>query len=289
MKIAELDTKTLFIGTTNVRKSPGDVGDLVESVREKGVLEPLIVRPSGKRYEVIVGSRRLEASRIVGLKKVPAVVAEFADDEAVAISLMENVQREAIDPEEEYDAFQKLMEIGSRFSRPKYQSEEELAKVVGKSRTHVHEVIKAVEVIRGIRSKVKTDISVKNAPSAAERSKGVLPISQASMLREAEKSQFVQELPPKQRAKRLEQLAGTIAPLSKDKAEKVVEHFVMNPVRPIEKVKEEAFIAHVSSLTVSLEPRVADALRKAAVDKGTTMESLGAMAIEVWLKGWKYI
>lgn len=289
MKSTEVQTSKLFVGETNVRKGVGDVGELVDSIKAVGVLQPLVVRRSGKKYEVVVGSRRLEAARIAGLKKVPVNVTDLTDDEAVVVSLTENIQRATIDPEEEYDAFMKLREIGSRFDRPKYQRDEELGKLVGKSRQHVAEVIKAVEAIRGIRKQVKTEITVKQAPSPIERQRGVLPLSQATLLHSAEQSRTVQRLPEKMRAQKLEKLAETIAPLPRESAQRVVEHFVMRPERPIEKIKEEAVYSHVSNVVVSLDPRVADALRKAAQDRGTTMESLAAMAVEVWLKGWKYL
>jgi len=117
----------------------------------------------------------------------------------------------------------------------------------------------------------------------------VLPLSQATLLHTAELSRTVQRLPEKTRAQKLEALAETIAPLPRDSAQRVVEHFVMRPERPIEKIKEEAVYSHVTNVTISLDPRVADALRKAAQDRGTTMENLAAMAVEVWLKGWKYL
>jgi ParB family chromosome partitioning protein len=289
MKDPELETHKLFIGDVNVRKNTGNVDDLAESIKEKGMLQPLIVRPSGNKYEVVVGSRRLEAAKQAGLKKVPAVVTELDDDEAVTISLTENIQREAINPEEEYDAFLKLRQIGSHFDPPRYQTDEEIAEVIGKSRRHVSEIVRAVSVIKEIRSRTKSKISVKQGPSIYEREKGVLPVGQAALLARAEQSRTVQELSEKKKARKLEELAETIAPLPKQRAERVVEHFVMSPERPMDSIKQEAMSSHVSTLTISLEPPVADALRKAATDKGMTMEKLAAMAIELWLKSWKYL
>ena len=65
--IIDLDVSKIFVGDVNVRKSPGDVSDLVESIREEGILEPVVTRPVGMRYELIVGSRRFEAAKIIGL------------------------------------------------------------------------------------------------------------------------------------------------------------------------------------------------------------------------------
>jgi ParB/RepB/Spo0J family partition protein len=289
MQILELEISKLFVGDTNVRKNVGDISELAASVKINGILQPLVVRPSGKRYEVIVGSRRLEAARTANLKKVPVVVSNFNDDEAVIVSLTENVQRRAIDPEEEYDALVKLREMGSGLEQPRYQTDEELAKAIGKSRQHVTDVMKAVEVVRVIRDRTKSDIAVKQSPSAAERSKGVLPVGQATLLHSAEQSQSVQDMPEKRRARKLGELADTIAPLPRDRAAKVVEHFVLSPEKPMDVIKQEAMSSHVSAVTVSLEPRVAEALKRASQERGISMETVAAMAIEVWLKGWKYL
>lgn len=289
MQIFELEISKLFIGETNVRKKVGDVSELVTSVKANGILQPLVVRPSGKRYEVVIGSRRLEAAKIANLKKVPVVVSNLDDYQAVVVSLIENVQRRAIDPEEEYDALVKLREMGSALEQPRYQTDDDLAKAIGKSRQHVTDVMKAVEVVRVIRDNVKTDISVKQSPSAAERSRGVLPVGQATLLHSAEQSQTVQDLSEKKRARKLDELAGTIAPLPRDRAAKVVEHFILSPEKPMELIKQEAITSHVSTVTVSLEPRVAEALKKASQERGISMETVAAMAIEVWLKGWKYL
>ena len=78
--IMTVELSKLFVGKTNVRKSPGDVGDLVDSIREKGILEPVLVRPIGGRYERVVGSRRFEAAKIAGLKKVTSIVRPMTDE-----------------------------------------------------------------------------------------------------------------------------------------------------------------------------------------------------------------
>lgn len=91
-----------------MRKSPGDVAELMQSIREKGILEPLLVRPVESRYELIVGSRRFEAAKRLGLRTVPAVVRPMLDEDALIISLVENIQRKEVEPEEEYNALMKL-------------------------------------------------------------------------------------------------------------------------------------------------------------------------------------
>src|SRR4030042_2185214 len=84
--------------------------ELAESIREKGILEPLVVRRVGGGYEIIVGERRWRAAQRAGLKEIPVVVMEAQDREALEISLIENLQRENLNPVEEAEGFRRLAE-----------------------------------------------------------------------------------------------------------------------------------------------------------------------------------
>jgi ParB/RepB/Spo0J family partition protein len=275
-----VELSKLFIGKANVRKSPGDVGDLVDSVKEKGVLEPVIARPIGGRYELVVGSRRFEAARIAGLKRIPAVVRPMTDEEAIIVSLVENIQRKEVEPEEEYDAIVALRRANPRA----YGSVDQVAKALGKSRKYVDDRIRAVEAVRSLRKETKTTIKVRNAPLAEERREGVLPVKHATYLQKAEEALSVRELPKRERASKLKELAETIAPLPRPEAETVVEHFVMAPQRPVEDIKREIAYLHAVKLDLLLDPRVADSLRRAAEERNTTMEAVATLAIHSWLR-----
>ena len=279
-----VETSKLFVGKTNARKSPGDVGDLVDSIKEKGILEPVLVRPIGGRYELVVGSRRFEAAKIVGLKKMPAIVRPMTDEEAIVVSLVENIQRRDIEPEEEYDAIIALRKVNPRA----YGSSDQIAKALGKSRRYVDDRINAVEAIRTIRKETRADIAVKHAPLQSERKEGVLPVRHATFLHRAEEAPTVQELPKRERATQLKELAETIAPLPTPEAENVVSHFVMAPQRPVEDIKKEASYLHAVKLEILLDPRVADGLRKAAEERNTTMEAVASLAIHSWLRQQRY-
>jgi ParB family chromosome partitioning protein len=276
----QIELSKLYVGKANVRKNPGDVRELAESIREKGVLEPVLVRPVGARYELVIGSRRFEAAKEAGLKKIPAVVREMDDEEAIVASLIENIQRRDIEPEEEYDA---LMEL-RRLNPKSYGSAEQIAKALGKSRKYVEDRISAVEVVRSLRKEAKADLEVKQAPRPEERREGVLPVKHATFLYKAQEAPTVQELPRKEQLKKLTELAHTIAELPRPEAETVVSHFVMAPQRPVEKIAKEAISLHTVKLEIVLDPRVADALRKAAEDRGATMEAIAALALHSWLR-----
>jgi ParB/RepB/Spo0J family partition protein len=278
--VIQVDLSKLFVGKANVRKNPGDVRELTESIREKGVLEPVLARPVGTRYELIIGSRRFAAAKEAGLKKIPAVVRDMSDEEAIVVSLVENVQRRDIEPEEEYDA---LMEL-RRLNPKSYGSAEQLAKVLGKSRKYVEDRINAVEVVRSLRKEAKADIEVKQAPRPDERREGVLPVKHATFLHRAQEAPSVQGLPRKEQFRKLTELAHSIAEMPRPEAENVVSHFVMAPERPVEKIVKEAASMHTVRLEIVLDPRVADALRKAAEDRGATMEAIAALALHSWLR-----
>jgi ParB-like chromosome segregation protein Spo0J len=264
--IMSVELSKLFVGKTNVRKTPGDVGDLVDSV------------------ELVVGSRRFEAARIAGLKKIPAIVRPMTDEEAIIVSLVENIQRRDIEPEEEYDAIVLLRKANPRA----YGSADQVAKALGKSRRYIEDRISAVEAVRSIRKESRADITVKQAPLQKERQKGVLPVRHATFLHRAEEAQTVQDLPRRERATQLKELAQTIAPMTTPEAENVVSHFVMAPQRPVEDIRKEVSYLHAVKLDILLDPRVADGLRRAAEERNTTMEAVASLAIHSWLRQQRY-
>lgn len=110
------------------------LNELAQSIREHGVFQPIIVKKSIKGYEIIAGERRAKASRIAGLSKVPAIIRDFNDTEMMEIALLENLQREDLNPIEEAMAYQKIMDA-------KELTHEELAKVLGKSQSYVTNMI----------------------------------------------------------------------------------------------------------------------------------------------------
>ena len=84
--------------------------ELAESIKQFGILQPLLVQKKGDYYEIIAGERRWRASKLAGVKEVPVIIKEFSDQEAVEISLIENIQREDLNPIEEAVAYKRLME-----------------------------------------------------------------------------------------------------------------------------------------------------------------------------------
>ena len=108
--------------------------ELADSIKEHGVFQPIIIKKSIKGYEIIAGERRVKASKLAGLDEIPAIVRDFTDEEMMEIALLENLQRENLNPMEESRAYKKLIETLNL-------TQEELAKKLGKSRSYITNMI----------------------------------------------------------------------------------------------------------------------------------------------------
>lgn len=104
--------------------------ELADSIKEHGVFQPIIVKKSIKGYEIIAGERRVKASLLAGLTTIPAIIRDFDDQDMMEIALLENLQREDLNPLEEAEAYKKLLDTLEL-------TQEELAKRLGKSRSHL--------------------------------------------------------------------------------------------------------------------------------------------------------
>ena len=116
------------------RRSFGDLADLVTSIKEKGVLEPVLVRPTGEKFQIIAGERRYRASVEAGLTQIPCIELDVDDRGVLELSLIENLQRRDLSPFEEADGLHKLCE---KF----LYTHEEIARKLGKSRTSITETL----------------------------------------------------------------------------------------------------------------------------------------------------
>ncbi|QIC06953.1 ParB/RepB/Spo0J family partition protein [Brevibacillus sp. 7WMA2] len=128
---------------------PKALQELGESIKIHGIIQPLIVRKSIKGYELVAGERRLRAAKLAGLKKVPVVIKSYTDQQIMELALIENLQRENLNPMEEAEAYFKLMEHCS-------YTQEELAQKVGKSRPHVTNIMRLLQLPDKIKELVAT-------------------------------------------------------------------------------------------------------------------------------------
>jgi ParB family chromosome partitioning protein len=116
------------------RQMMGDLTELAASVREKGVLEPILVRPKGSRFEILAGERRYRAATEAGLAEVPCIVRDASDAEMMEIALVENLQRKDLSAFEEADGLKVLAETYA-------YTHEQMAEKLGKSRTSITETL----------------------------------------------------------------------------------------------------------------------------------------------------
>lgn len=131
-EIIDIDLDELRPNPYQPRKNFDDesLNDLAESIKEHGVFQPIIVKKSIKGYEIIAGERRVRASKIAGLSKIPAIIRNLDDEKMMEIALLENLQRENLSAIEEAAAYKSMIEKLSI-------TQDELSKKIGKSRSHV--------------------------------------------------------------------------------------------------------------------------------------------------------
>jgi len=145
---AERDVEFLRLPADRIRTSPfqprrtfspEDLRELVESIREKGILQPVLVRPTPQGYELVAGERRLRAAQAAGVETVPAVVRKLSDREALEATIVENIQRSDLNAIELAEGYQRLVH---EFAL----SQEEIAKRVGKDRVTVANLLRLLKL-----------------------------------------------------------------------------------------------------------------------------------------------
>ncbi len=153
------------------------LAELSASIEKHGVIQPLLVRPlTGGTYQLVAGERRWRAARMAGLTEVPVVIRELSDEDAAALALIENLQREDLDPIEEAEGYRYLMETYSI-------TQEEAAQKVGKSRSAVANLMRLLALPKDVLELVRTK------KLSAGHARTLLPLEKASVI-----SQFAKEI-----------------------------------------------------------------------------------------------
>jgi ParB family chromosome partitioning protein len=157
--------------------NPAEIVTLSESIRAKGVLQPILVRPQpGRtdRYHVIAGERRWRAARMAGLEEVPTIVLDISDREAMQIALVENLVRRDLNPIEEAQGFRRLIDEYAH-------TQDELAELVGRSRSHVANMLRLLRLPEDVQSLLREgELSASqgralvNAPDASDLARQVV-------------------------------------------------------------------------------------------------------------------
>lgn len=121
------------------------LAELAESIRMKGILQPIIVQKSGAGYAIVAGERRFRAAKLAGMHEIPAIVRSYSDEEKLQISLIENIQRENLNPIEEAAAYREILKRSSL-------NQEELAKVIGKKRATIANSLRLLKLPADMRN-----------------------------------------------------------------------------------------------------------------------------------------
>ena len=148
-EIVELNLDDLRPNPYQPRKVFDDeaLNELSESIKEHGVFQPIIVKKSIKGYEIIAGERRYRASKLAGLKTIPAIIRDFTDSQMMEIALLENLQRENLNVIEEAIAYKSMIENLDL-------TQEQLSKRVGKSRSHITNILGLLRLPKEVQKQV---------------------------------------------------------------------------------------------------------------------------------------
>jgi ParB family transcriptional regulator, chromosome partitioning protein len=128
-----------------------DIASLATSLKDKGVLQPIMVRPKGDGYEIVAGERRWRAAQRAGIHQVPVIIRELDDRETLEIAIIENVQRSDLNPLEEARAYKMLMEQYG-------YTQQQLAESIGKSRSHIANTMRLMQLPQSVLMQVESGL-----------------------------------------------------------------------------------------------------------------------------------
>lgn len=149
--VSEFEIRKILPNSNQPRKDFDEdkLQNLADSIRDYGVVQPIVLRSTGKdKYEIVAGERRWRASKLAGLKTIPAIVKDLKDDELAEIALIENLQRENLNVIEEAIAYQYMIEDHSL-------TQDKLSKVVGRSRTYITNVLRLLKLDKNVQVMVR--------------------------------------------------------------------------------------------------------------------------------------
>jgi len=144
--------------------NPESLLELAESIKAQGIVQPVLARPKNGRYELVAGERRWRAARKAGLTLIPAIIKEFSDEESLELALVENLQREDLNPMDEAEAYAKL---AGEF----HLTQADIAKKVGKDRSTVANIMRLLELPREIQ------VSIRRSQLTVGHARAILSLS----------------------------------------------------------------------------------------------------------------
>ncbi len=144
-----LPVETIDPNPHQARSELGNIQELMDSIKTKGVLEPILVRSKGSRFEIIAGERRFIASKNIGLREIPCIEMDVREDEAMEIALIENLQRKDLEIFEEADGLQSIIDLYD-------YNHQQLSEKIGKARSTITEILSIGKIPQKVRDLIKT-------------------------------------------------------------------------------------------------------------------------------------
>jgi ParB family transcriptional regulator, chromosome partitioning protein len=151
MGLRQIPIELLTANPNNPRRhfAEDEITNLAQSLKEKGVLQPIMVRPQGEHFEIVAGERRWRAAQKAGIHSVPVIIRELDDRETLEIAIIENVQRADLNPMEEARAYKMLIDQYS-------YTQQQLADSIGKSRSHIANTMRLMQLPTSVLSHIET-------------------------------------------------------------------------------------------------------------------------------------
>jgi len=220
------------------RKDMGDLKELTESIREKGIIEPVIVRPKEGHFEIIAGERRYQAAKLADMSEIPCIEHDIPDNEALELSIVENIQRKDLNVFEQAQSIMSLAEIYG-------YSHEEIAKKIGKSRVTVSELIRITDLPMDIKQKC-LEMAINSKTFLLELTKLEDPEKMAAILNQYSQKSFSRDEIKQQRKKQISKIFKFNF-ISDDKNIKINFHCHQ------EKVDKESILAVLEKLILDIK------------------------------------
>ena len=270
----ELAIELLVVSKWNIRRSANiDVTELADSIERLGVLQPIIVRPAGRNYEIVAGNLRLKAAKIAGLKSVPAIIKKLNDEEAFVESAVENIQRHTLSPEDEANVYATAYKL--------FKSQQKVAELFGVSETGVSQQLEAARLVEVIRE---------SRPPHAE----------VGLPRDTTKVEYISRMAKdlfEDEPKKQVELFESLKDKSRDEVRRAATHIrakaEMEPQKfertPIKEIVKEVFKAVNVDVSVTFDTDVSKAIIKVAEERDISWEEVVKIAVEQWLKDGGYL
>jgi ParB family chromosome partitioning protein len=173
-KIHNISLGKIYSNPNQPRKDFGDdkIKELAQSIKENGLIQPIIVRKNKDKFEIVAGERRYRACGLLGYKEIPAIIKEFDDQQTSTIALIENIQREDLNPVEEAIAYKSLIETHG-------YKQNELGEILGKSRSAITNSLRLLELPK------ETLKMVAEGKLSMGHGRALLPLEEPGRIREA--------------------------------------------------------------------------------------------------------